>query len=390
MFFSIGFNAQSNFPHCYQLANFYISTDAGWHVCDIGQYTVIYKGYAEQFDLATNLDRIVSQRTPEFLGNFCALVLDHQTNLLHIKTDRYRGFPIYIHVGQAITNLEPSVKTAWTDSMVTVQSDLSVSQTQFDVIGPINTTPLTWESALDLVHARLCQRTQDFLSHNRRPIKVFLSGGVDSLLVYSYLQKFTKDYELLNNLHIDFDYFWIKNSSTIRKNWAYHQIHHWTTPCVLTSGCPGDEFMLRSPSTVGLLAQAQGLDLLELLANQTWRDCLMKDYFELPKNKDILQKTSAVTHLPLDKFHRYLSNTVVNDWQHWHLDNTLTWTPLRDLEIFKTLLRLPFDLALPQILNADFSRALIERNALGLTGLMSPKKNTGNTMANLADLLLKT
>jgi hypothetical protein len=141
---------------------------------------------------------------------------------------------------------------------------------------------------------------------------------------------------------------------------------------------------------VGLFAQAQGKDLLDLLAKETWQDCLMKHYFGLPKNREILMKTNAVTQLSTEKFYRYLSNTVVNDWQHWHLGNTLTWTPLRDLEIFKTLLRLPFDLALPQILNADFSRALIERNAPGLTELMSPRKNTGNTMANLADLLTAT
>jgi len=390
MFFSIGLDAQSNFAHCYKLANFCISTDAGWEIQDVNHCTVVYKGYAEQFDLATNLKQIVSQNTPEFLGNFCALVLDHQINQLHIKTDRYRSFPIYIHAGHSITNLEPSVTTAWTDSMVAVMPDLTVRQTQFDVIGPIDTSSLDWESALDLVHTRLCQRTQDFLSHNRRPIRVFLSGGVDSLLVYSYLQKFTRDYQLLNNLHIDFDHFWLKNSSTLRQNWAYQQIHHWTTPCVLTSGCPGDEFMLRSPSTVGLFAQAQGKDLLDLLAKETWQDCLMKHYFGLPKNREILMKTNAVTQLSTEKFYRYLSNTVVNDWQHWHLGNTLTWTPLRDLEIFKTLLRLPFDLALPQILNADFSRALIERNAPGLTELMSPRKNTGNTMANLADLLTAT
>jgi hypothetical protein len=43
--------------------------------------------------------------------------------------------------------------------------------------------------------------------------------------------------------------FYLANSSDIKKYWGYRQIHHWQMPCVLASGAPGDEFMLRSPTT---------------------------------------------------------------------------------------------------------------------------------------------
>jgi hypothetical protein len=81
---------------------------------------------------------------------------------------------------------------------------------------------------------------------------------------------------------------------------------------------------------------------------------------------------------------------VINDWQHWHLGNTLTWTPLRDLEIFKLLLRLPTDLATAQIMNSDISQQLIEKNSPGLTALISDQKNTGNVMNNLCRFLLQS
>jgi len=82
-----------------------------------------------------------------------------------------------------------------------------------------------------------------------------------------------------------------------------------------------------------------------------------------------------------------LCNTVVNDWQHWHLGNTLTWTPFRDLELFKLFLALPYEQALGQIMNSSVSCELIERNVPGLTCVLSSQKNSGNTMRNLRGLL---
>ena len=82
-----------------------------------------------------------------------------------------------------------------------------------------------------------------------------------------------------------------------------------------------------------------------------------------------------------------LCNTVANDWQHWHIGNTLTWTPLRDLELFKLCLALPYDQAIGQIVNSAVSRELIERNVPGLTQVLSDQKNTGNFMRNLRVLL---
>ena len=83
-----------------------------------------------------------------------------------------------------------------------------------------------------------------------------------------------------------------------------------------------------------------------------------------------------------------LCNIVANDWQHWHLGNTLTWTPLRDLEIFKILLRLPLSHAINQIMNSEFSQFLIERNTPGATRFLSDQKNTGSALKNLNRLFI--
>ena len=85
---------------------------------------------------------------------------------------------------------------------------------------------------------------------------------------------------------------------------------------------------------------------------------------------------------------RNLCNNSVNDWQHWHIGQTLTWTPLRDLEIYKIFLRLRPEDAIPQIMDSAISIELMERNYPGLSNIISDQKNTGNYLKNLADFLL--
>lgn len=386
MFFYIGSQAKENFSEHYQLGPFAVSTDAGWQQHRGPNHTAVYKGYTDSDHLVNVLDYVIQQSEPELFGNFCVIVYDHGTEKLRIQTDRWRSFPIYI-ADREVTNLVPSPTTAWTDSLVSIDRNFEISQTKFDPIGPIDTGPVTVEQVTDFVHHRLTQRTQNFLRFNTLPVRVFLSGGVDSLLVYSYLQRFTQDVELVRGDIVEYDRFWLKNSGDITQHWAYTQIHHWREPCVLTSGAPGDEFMLRSPTTVDLFLKYHGIKITELLQRQRW---LHTDYFSQPKHLDIFRTQTLTSGESETQLHWNLCNMVINDWQHWHLGNTLTWTPLRDLEIFKALLRIPADQAVEQIMNSAISLELIERNQPGLSRLISDQKNTGNMMSNLSDFLLQT
>jgi hypothetical protein len=351
------------------MGSFSVSTDPGWQLRQIGTAQVLYQGYADAAPVEDLLLDIVLQTTPQILGNFCVLVV--VDNTLTIQTDRYRSFPIYIG-NHSVNNLIATDRTAWTDSMITVHSDLTVTEKKFDVIGRTDLSTSTVYQIDEL----LINKIQRFLSHNQRPLRVFLSGGVDTLLLYSYVYRLGAKYELVWNLHTDLDEFYLANSSDIKKHWGYRQIHHWQTPCVLASGTPGDEFMLRSPTTANQYLLAHGTSIPKQL--QRYPDCLHRDYFS--QYTELFNSQRAGTT-------EELCNTVVNDWQHWHLGNTLTWTPFRDLELFKLFLALPYDQALAQIMNSEVSRELIERNVPGLTQVLSDQKNTGNVMRNLRDLL---
>jgi hypothetical protein len=329
----------------------------------------LYKGYADRADLSNLFLDVVLQTTPHILGNFCAMVVVDDT--LTIQTDRYRSFPIYIGDG-TVNNLIPTDRTAWTDSLITVHFDMTVTENKFDVIGQADLAT----STVDQIDELLIKKIQRFLAHNQRPLRVFLSGGVDTLLLYSYVQRLGADHELVWNLHTDLDEFYLANSSDIKKYWGYRQIHHWQMPCVLASGAPGDEFMLRSPTTANQYLLAHGTSIPEQLQHHS--NCLHRDYFS--QYTELFNSQRAANRAEL-------CNTVVNDWQHWHLGNTLTWTPFRDLELFKLFLALPYDQALGQIMNSGVSGELIERNVPGLTQVLSDQKNTGNAMRNLRGLL---
>ena len=369
MFFHIADQPQENYPCHWQLGSFCMSTDSGWQLEQVGTAQVLYKGYADRAELTDLLLEVVLQTTPRILGNFCALVV--VDNTLTIQTDRYRSFPIYIG-NDTVNNLIPTNHTAWTDSLITVHADLTVTENKFDVIG--QTDPAT--STVDQIDELLINKIQRFLSYNQKPLRVFLSGGVDTLLLYSYVHRLGADYELIWNLHIDLDEFYLANSADIKKHWGYRQIHHWQQPCVLVSGAPGDEFMLRSPTTANQYLLRNGTSIPQLLTTNT--DCLHHAYFS--KRLDLFEGQCSATASEL-------CNIVVNDWQHWHLGHTLTWTPFRDLELFKLFLALPYDQALGQIMNSAVSRELIERNVPGLTQVLSDQKNTGNAMRNLRGLL---
>jgi len=388
MFFELSLTHNNSFSFFYKLGNLRMSTDAGWYTKQLGIYEIVYKGYADHASLDDLLPQIVEQSQPSFLGNFCAVVYNTNSQTVKIQTDRYRSFPIHFSDKQCVTNLLTQSHTAWSDSVLEIDQDMHVIENKFDLIGQIDTEPLTETQVLDHIDSILQYKVQKFLSHNKLPVRAYLSGGVDSLLVYSYLQKFTNDYELVNYSHIDYDEFWLKNSGTVKQFWGYRQIHHWATPCVLTSGAPGDEFMLRSPTTCDLYLKSYNLEISQLLQTDAWSECLHKKYFEKPAHMEIFQKQKLDQNKSQQQIFWDLCNIVVNDWQHWHLGHTLTWTPLRDLEIFKLFLRLPVESALTQIFDSALSKRLIDRNKPGLSAAISDQKNSGNYMKNLCQILL--
>lgn len=271
-----------------------------------------------------------------------------------------------------------------------LQNDLSIIHSKYDAIGEIETSPLTLTEVLDQIDDILIEKTKTFVKDLDNPIRVFLSGGIDTSTVFSYIQKYAKEYELVPYSHCDFDYFYLKNHSTLSKLWGYNQIHFWKNPCVLASGAPGDEFTVRSPVTANLMLLHYGTSIPELLSNDKFKNCLHLDYFKKSDYQIMWQNQQKnYSHMSLrDTIYQCCEHNI-NDWQHWHLGNTLTWTPLRDLRIFKLIARLSVEDLKEQIMNSVVQIELIKRNDPNLLNYLSDQKNSKNSLANLTRLYCK-
>lgn len=378
MFFSISKINDVRFP-CHHWSNgICFNLDEGWQSIAIADTRYIFKGYAYYFDLASNIINVTDKDD----GSFCIFKIKGQTvELIH---SLYRSFPIHYSQGAEVTNLTKLTSTCHADqTLLAFDSALEFTfsrakQTlQFEIT---NT-----QTVVEQIYNKILNKVTAFLQHNTLPIKVFLSGGIDSMLVYSFLQKAGAKVELLNSLHVDLDYFLCQNYSLLKNQyWGYNQIHHYRSPCVLVSGAPGDEFMLRSPIYANIYFQAHGTSVTEMLGHQ---NCLHKNYFLKTKH---LAEYDAQAQNPIIKCviknlsatKSYLCNMALNDFQHWHLGNTLTLTPLLDLEIYKLMLQLPYEVAVQQLLDSTISKQLIAMNDSQLLQYLSQQKNS-NSFENL-------
>lgn len=384
MFFSINTYPLDNFDQVHKFDRLYVGVDAGWTLHETATHLMLYKGYCDTNTMSNIVESVIEQTEPTLLGNFCFIIMNKQTGIIKIKTDLYRSFPIYYRRYFEVTNLIPSEHVVWTNNLIEMDQELDVIVTKFNTIGTVNDSLLSVDEVIDSIDQIMDRKVLGLMKNNHLPVRVYLSGGVDSLLVYSYLQKHNVECDRVKYNHVDHDKFWMMNSYDITRNWGYQQIHHWVEPTMLVSGAPGDEFMLRNPVTGDQYLKFRNMNMLELLKQPHWYGCYHYSYFCREKNMAVFRDQDVPTWRTAKEMIWHLCNNVINDWQHWHIGNTLTWTPLRDLEILKLMLRLPVEDALGQLMDCRISKEIIRRNSPELLNLLSEQKNTSNLMRNIA------
>lgn len=386
MFFHIGKTTQSNFPHNHQSKDFIISLDEGWtHFQDHLGNDVWYKGYLDDDILSRFAVNISSETIPSCSGNFCVIKITDQGVVL--RSDRSRSWPLWYDPSLGLTNLHDIGETIWVDCLVTLNQDLTLTRSYYDAIGPISNITNSFETVVNEIDHILDKKILNFLSIIDKPLRVFLSGGIDTALIFSYIKKHTSNYELILASHLDYDYFYLKNHSYLETLWGYTQIHHWLDDCYLASGSPGDEYTARSPITANILLRSHGTSIPELLQDPKYVDCLHYSYFMQDKYLKMWDNQTGDPVRPLDEAVRICCNYNINDWQHWHLGRTLTWTPLRELDVFKLVASLGLDDLKDQVMNSVLQIELIKRNDPKILTYLSEQKNSLNHMANLANLL---
>ena len=371
MFFEIAKTKNSGFPANYLLKKgIYLNSDLGWQTYTLNSNTIFFKGYVlDNINLQNFLENIIKDPVPRYDGNFICIIVGEK---ITITNDKCRGTPLQYDPFNKVTNLEKNLTPVWSNNYLTITENFNIKQIKFTPYSA-SYQEIDYNASLNEIDKIICNSFEIFLSKNTKPIKIFLSGGIDTLTMYSYLKKFTKKFEIVDYEYFKFTHFYTKNLEKIKKFWGYNQMHSWgELPVVFFTGACGDEFFLRGPAMLSVLADFHEIDVLTLLDNN--RQCYHHNYFFIKNQHYFKQNTKrkfSIKKVTID----HILNNLINDHQHWHIDETICFTPFKNITIPNIICNLPKKNIVEQILHAQFNKDLIIKNDSDDLKLLSKQKN---------------
>lgn len=361
MFFLVGPDPDPRFPCRARQGSTWINLDSGWQEITAGHWR---KGY--------------HRNGCDIRVTASGVTIDHS---------QPRPFPMWMTDTQ-VTNLPDSRhwQPVYADGQVTIDAQGSTHYhvRSLDLMRPLG--PCSRQQALDHAISRLDQAVVDLSASYAGAIRLFVSGGVDTILLLALLRCHDRPIELIRSEVWEHDRFVDDNADQLASYWAYRQLHHWTEPTWLATGSQGDEYLLRGPITIALITSWHDIDFLAQLDGND--RCYHRRYFGKPANQDIFRdhwqrrhqlRELYPTRADLD---RHILDMLANDHQHWHLGHTLTWTPFLDLSLPNMWLACdPVDL-MDQWLDAGMTKDLIRHYDASLLAGVSDFKNF-NSRQNL-------
>lgn len=339
MFFNISKNINNDFPEHVSYGKYSIDLDPGWQI----QYN--------------NNDITISKG---LLENSCTIYC--KDNKIYISTGIRRTFPIFYNDTE-ISNIVNYGKNYFEKTEL-VLGDIILNESN----EPLEFVDLKMSDneLFDHLYNYIDEKIKNF--NPPRVIDIFPTGGVDTMIILSFMIKHGKQYSIVNAEHKDQDYFVCHNRSRLGNFWAYRNILYWREPHILMTGSNGDEMMLRNPADAYLIGLKHNEDIREILKTDEFYHSL---YFQKSKHKATYDNVDPL----IDDYKNHILRRNYFDYQFWHLGNTLTWAPLNDLKICNIMLNFSYKTLRGQILDAMVSKQLIERNNPDLMKYVSNSKN---------------
>lgn len=265
-----------------------------------------------------------------------------------ITTKALRRFPLWrSDSGDIVSNL------LVTDNKVHNPHAVSYSngqlQTQFGHNPLISDQLMDRKTAEEQLCVDLIRQVDDLKAHNM-PIIAPNSGGADCALVRAVLDYSGVAYTSHRISDQTLDLTQLSGQHPFR---LYRQMLDDGSRHIQATGFNGDAYMSRNPIYVALYLKKWNIDLINEFdqAGHTY----MRNSFD----RNYRDKISTYV-LPEDPDSK-LVDMLINDFQVWHKDECLTWTPLTDTKIMETCLRIDPETAIDQCLNAGLTRSLIKR-----------------------------
>lgn len=413
MFFSISKESfDERFTYFKKINDIYVSLDLGWEHKQYSGYDIFIKGYSDDCGLDAVIADTIKNPIPQHHGNYgIILIKNSQIIISHSYT---RPFPIWAYNGKnsKITNLpyeqysvyKPFIVWENTNNIIHKFAVKSPEQTYIPsntiIISGLNKNlelvkynlydiddfdiPISLDNCIDSIGEILRDKKTQFLELKRnKQLKVYISGGLDTMSVYSLIADYIDQSNFEFGENIDDNEFLEKNLNYLNLNFSHYQriyIHHWNTPTILTSGVGGDEFFFKESYCIALWAAWKDINFINLVKAQP-QDFYRRPYFLRPTTLKIFDDTWNNRQEIKKLFPSYkdlcqhLVTLKTNEFQHWHLCNTITWSPLQDVRILKLILRLNDDDLIQQMLYANIDFSLINKSDKKLKQYISKFKN---------------
>jgi hypothetical protein len=321
MFFSIG---KSTNKILSQVAP-ELHLDQGWNKTG----NVYYKGYCITQDLHS---KVKAKDFTEETGNYTIIDLDNHC-LYH---DNARSYPLYFSKDTASNIYFESSEPVWYNGYITYNK-----QWQWGIPKPI--TAPSQEYNFDAIVDKSCGillATCENLNTDL-PLVVPDTNGVDTACVASALDYLSIPYETQTG-----------SSYNEQFTWGYKQVLKLDYPHMQGTGFCGDECLLRNPKYCQLLLNAHNIDLTKEF------DKIKQSYMLGFFNRYYRNKI----HLDKDENARLnVKNQIVNDYQMWHINDTITFTPFKNIELIDLSLCADADTIIRQVTHAELSFAIIKR-----------------------------
>jgi len=353
MFFYIGNN--NPFQALTQVeSNLYL--DKGWS----NKESIWYKGYSTDCKISEKLQDILQGYQPA--GKWCVI---HDNHVYHSK---FRGFPLY-QLDNQITNIQLDEYTFM----------------PCKIVPPIDDTTITLDEASIIIGDILLENTKNFFKYNDigTSFNVLFSGGLDTLTSWAVLDNVTKKYILeayvpdlnkkYNFAHESLGRIREYESDLMDKvssdNWGYYISSFYTNINWYLTGFYAEVIQFRDAKAIHGLASYKGKYINELAEPNDYL------YWFLKRPSLDIYKKSILQFNDDQSLKKYLYDTVFDDYQMWHFDNNMTFSPFFDIRIADTMMKLSIDDITKNSLNGIIQRKIVERFNSQLLLILAEFKN---------------
>lgn len=320
--------------------------DKGW----TNNNSIWYKGYSTECNLSENLDRIVNGYKPK--GIWCVIANHkiYQPELCNFSHD-------------GTTNLY----------------NTSTNIVPVDFVSSIN----TMDTVVDIVLSILTNNCQGYAKYNTDILNIWCTGGLDSVLLLAICEKANIPYNLYAHkshtaYHVEYETTLTKHVKNEFPNYQFMSL--FTDRTVLGTGYDGDSYLCRHPAQINVLANCLGKTVHDVVKPEHY----ITSYLKRPMFSDMNNISWQINEE--DAKSRILHG--ITQWLSvWHLDNTISFTPYRDMDLIKIVLTLPIEELLNASLDGIIQKKAIEKCNIDFLSLVDKQKNSWLGGKNLTDNL---